>query len=163
MNELKDSLLRDIQTGLHECWMEAKKSSINVQINAISGTDATSGVLRNRKRKALTEEASRDFEACWSHVANGVAQQYDFFHLISLFCDHKSGNTLNLLPWFFSERHTHSILKFASFWQPAQGSDLFQSNLGLGVFWVPFFSIKCPFFNFIIEVLNLSSIDVMKL
>ena len=106
MNELKDSLLRDIQTGLHECWMEAKKSSINVQINAIPGTDAASGALRSRKRKALTEEASRDFEACWSHVANGVAQQYDIFHQIA------EDAVLARHPWLrFEEPSTQESLK----------------------------------------------------
>ena len=83
MNNLKDSLLLDIRTGLLACWMKAKEASINGLVNAIPGTDAASGALRNRKRKGLTEEASRDFAVCWFHLANDVAQQYDIFHQIA--------------------------------------------------------------------------------
>ena len=102
MNNLKDSLLLDIRTGLLACWMKAKEASINGLVNAIPGTDAASGALRNRKRKGLTEEASRDFAVCWFHLANDVAQQYDIFHQIiyeysHLFLQHKKGYNLSFL------------------------------------------------------------------
>ncbi len=107
MDELKDSLLLAIEAELRECWTEAKKTSINAEVKEILGTDAASGALRSRKRKALTEEASRDFQACWSPVVKGVvAQQYGIFHQIA------EDAVLARHPWLrFEEPSTQESLK----------------------------------------------------
>lgn len=98
MDDLKDILLADIRTGLLTAWTDAKKASINAEVNSMGGTDARAGALRARKKKALTEAATTEFGTYWDNLFQDLSQQYDIFYGIA------DEHVLARHPWLSEEQ-----------------------------------------------------------